>query len=130
MWVIICSDFEERDYSPNICLVKVKVKLTLEQATKFHRGSRGIAVLFLNLGAILMVGGQRHAPAAGPPGRPQYPLYRRLCGPQGRSGWVQQISPPPGFDSMTVQPVASSYTNWAVVAQPFAWSDWKKHMGR
>jgi hypothetical protein len=27
--------------------VKVKVKVTLEQATKAHRGSRGIALLFL-----------------------------------------------------------------------------------
>ena len=27
--------------------VKVKVKFTLEQATKAHRGSRGIALLFL-----------------------------------------------------------------------------------
>jgi hypothetical protein len=26
-----------------------------------------------------------------------YPLYRRLGGPQGQSGWVQKISPPPGF---------------------------------
>jgi len=26
--------------------VKVKVKFTLEQATKVHRGSRGIAILF------------------------------------------------------------------------------------
>ena len=32
-------------------MVKVKVKFTLEQATKAHRWSRGIALLFLNLGA-------------------------------------------------------------------------------
>ena len=29
------------------CYVKVKVKFTIEQATKAQRGSRGIAVLFL-----------------------------------------------------------------------------------
>jgi hypothetical protein len=29
------------------CNVKVKVKVTLEQAMKAQRGSRGIAVLFL-----------------------------------------------------------------------------------
>ena len=29
-----------------LCTVKVKVKFTLEQATKAHRGSRGIALLF------------------------------------------------------------------------------------
>ena len=44
----------------------------------------------------------------------QYPLYRRLGGPQGQSGWVRKISPPPGFDPWTVQPVASRYTDWAI----------------
>jgi hypothetical protein len=34
-------------------------------------------------------------------------LYRRLGGPQGLSGLVRKISPPPGFDRRTVQPVAS-----------------------
>jgi hypothetical protein len=42
-----------------------------------------------------------------------YPLYRRLGGPQGRSGQVQKISPPPGLDPLTVQPVASRYTDCA-----------------
>ena len=35
--------------------------------------------------ALMGVGGQRPAPAALPPGKPRYPLYRRLGGPQGRS---------------------------------------------
>jgi hypothetical protein len=43
----------------------------------------------------------------------RYTLYRRLGGPQGRSGWAQKISPPPGFDPWTVQPIASCYTDWA-----------------
>jgi hypothetical protein len=47
-----------------------------------------------------------------PPWKTRYPLYRRLGGPQGRSGHVRKISPPPGFDPRTVQPVASSYTDW------------------
>jgi hypothetical protein len=62
------------------------------------------------------VGGQRHAPAALPPGKTRYPLYRRLGGPQGQSGRVQKTSPPSGFDSRTVQPVASRYTDWAIPA--------------
>ena len=41
-----------------------------------------------------------------------YPLYRRLGGPQGRSGQVWKISPPPGFGSQTVQPVGNRYTDW------------------
>ena len=44
-----------------------------------------------------------------PPVRTRYPSYRRLFGPQGRSG-RRKISPPPGFDPRTVQPVVSRYT--------------------
>jgi len=40
-----------------------------------------------------------------PPGKTRYPLYRRLGGPQGRSGQVRKISPPPEFDPRIVQPV-------------------------
>ena len=62
------------------------------------------------------VGGQRHALAALPPGKTRYPLYRRLGGPQGRSGRVRKFSPPSGFDPRTVQPVASRYIDWAIAA--------------
>jgi len=48
-----------------------------------------------------------------PPGKTQCPLYRRLGGPQGRSGQVRNISPPPGFDPRTAQPVARRYTDYA-----------------
>jgi hypothetical protein len=51
------------------------------------------------------VGGQRHAPAALPPGKTRYPLYSRLSGTRGRSQRVRKISPPPGFDPRTVQPI-------------------------
>ena len=57
------------------------------------------------------LGGQRHAPAALPPGKTRYPLYRRLGGPQGWSGQVQKISPPPGLDPRSVQPLMSRYTD-------------------
>jgi hypothetical protein len=46
-----------------------------------------------------------------PPGKTRYPLYRRLGGPQGQSRQVRKISPPPGFDPRTAQPVGSSYTD-------------------
>ena len=59
---------------------------------------------------------QRHAPAALPPEKTHHPLYRRRGGSQGRSGRVRRISPPPGFDPRTVQPVASRYTDWAIPA--------------
>ena len=63
------------------------------------------------------LGGQHHAPAALPPGKTRYPLYRWLGGPQGRSERVRKLSPPPGFDTRTVQPVASLYTDWVIPAQ-------------
>jgi len=62
------------------------------------------------------VGGQCHAPAALLPGKTWYPLYRRLGGPQGWSGQVQKILTPAEFDPWTVQPIASRYTNWAILA--------------
>jgi hypothetical protein len=34
-----------------------------------------------------------------PPGKTRYPLYRRLDGPQGRSGQVRKMSPPTGIRS-------------------------------
>ena len=63
------------------------------------------------------VGGQSHSPAALPPEKTVYLLYRRLDGPQGRSGRVLKISLTPGFDPRTVQPVASRYTDWAIPAR-------------
>jgi hypothetical protein len=60
------------------------------------------------------VGGHPHAPAALPPGKTRYPLYRRLGGLQGRSGRVRKISSPPEFDPPTVHPVASRYTDYAI----------------
>ena len=62
------------------------------------------------------VGSQRQTPAALPPGKTGYPLYRKVGGAQGQSGRVWKISPPPGFDPWTVQPVASHYTDWAIPA--------------
>ena len=56
----------------------------------------------------------RRGPAALHPGKARYPLYRRLGGPQGRSGRVLKISPPPGFEPLTVQLVASRYTDCAI----------------
>ena len=92
---------------------KVKVNFTLEQATKAQRGSRGMALLF-SLTSVLDGGVQRYAPAALSPGKTRYPSYRRLGGPQVRSGQVRNISPPQGFDPRTAQPVASLYTDYAI----------------
>ena len=88
----------------------VNGKFSLEQATKAQRWGRCITLLFLQPRRKVGVGGQRHAPAALPPGKTRYPLCRRLGGSQGWSGRARKISPPPGFALRTVQPVASRYT--------------------
>jgi len=51
----------------------------------------------------------------GPEGEKRYSstvsLNPALDGPHGRSGWVQKILPPLGFNSRTVQPKPSRYTD-------------------
>ena len=47
-----------------------------------------------------------------PSGKTRYPFYRRLGGPQGRSGRAEDLVPT-GIRSRTVQPVVSRYTDWA-----------------
>ena len=64
----------------------------------------------------------RHAPATLLVGKTRYQLSRRLVGAQGRSGWAQNILPPPGFDPQTVQPVVSYYTDYAIPACFLIWS--------
>ena len=101
---------------------KQKVNCTLVQALRLctgrtaHRGSRGIALLFLDHGTRRGEGSASRPGRSSPPGKSRYTLYRRLGGPQGRSGQVRKISPPPGFDPRTGQPVASRYTAWAIPA--------------
>ena len=99
--------------------VKSKVKCTLVQALMLctgptaHRGSRGIALLFLDHGTRRGEGSSSRPVRSLPPGKTRYPLCRRLGGPQGRSGQVRKILPPPGFHPRTVQSVASRYTDYA-----------------
>jgi len=47
-----------------------------------------------------------------PPGKIRYPFYRRLGGPQGRSGRAENLVPT-RIRSRTVQTVVSRYTDWA-----------------
>ena len=75
----------------------IKVKVTLLQALGLctgrtaHRGSRGIALPFHDHGTRR---GSASRPGRSlPPGKTRYPLYRRLCVPQGRSGDVCMYFP-------------------------------------
>jgi hypothetical protein len=89
--------------------IKVKVKFTLEQVTKGQRESRSIPLLFGAKWKFVV-----HAPTALRPENTRCPWYKRLGGPQARPGRVRKISPHPGFDPRTVQPIASHYTDWAI----------------
>ena len=52
-----------------------------------------------------------------PPGKTRYPFYRRLGGPEDRSGRAENLVPT-GIRSRTVQPVVSRYTDWAIRSTP------------
>ena len=105
LYVCICSLF----------LVKLKVKCTLVQALRLctgraaHRGSRGIALPFHDHGT------RRRERSASCPGC----SLPRESGTHCTGGWVgpragmdgRKISPPPGFDPWTFQPVASHNTD-------------------
>jgi hypothetical protein len=75
---------------------------------------RGTAKFFLWPRHWMGVGGQRHAPSALPSTKARNSLYRRMGGPQARSGRVRKISPSTGFDPRTVQPIARRYIDWAI----------------
>ena len=96
-----------------------RVKCNLVQALRLctgstaHRGSRGIALLFLDHGTRRGEVSASRPSLSLPWGKTRYPLYRSLGGPPGRSGQVRKISTPPGFDPRNVQPVASRYTDYA-----------------
>jgi hypothetical protein len=60
----------------------------------------------------LEVSGQLHAPAALPPGKsPRYPFYRRLGGPQSRSGRYEEVK--------IFYPTGTRYTVCAIPASKF-----------
>jgi len=63
----------------------------------------------------MRVDGQHHAPTALHAWIALYPLYRRLYRTQDRSGWVQNILPPLGFEPWTVQPIGSHSTHYTIL---------------
>jgi hypothetical protein len=74
------------------CTGKKKVKCTLVQALRLctgrtaHRGRRDITLPFLDHGTRRGKGSASRPGRSLPPGNTRYPLYRRLGGPQARSG--------------------------------------------
>ena len=80
---------------------------------------RGVEVqlyTFITL-ALIGVGGQHHALAAWPSGKsPGANWTQGWVGLVGWSGMVWKMSPPPGFEPATMQPVKSRYTVYAILA--------------
>ena len=92
--------------------VKVKVKLWRYRPGVAHKLGRGI--LYSTMTAALE-GDEWSAARPGRtllPGKTRYPFYRRLGGPQDRSGRAENLVLT-GIRSRTVQPVVSRYTDWA-----------------
>ena len=64
------------------------------------RSTGGVEVQRCSFMTAALEGGEGPASRPGrslPPGKNRYPLYRRLGGPQGRSGKVRKISSPTGI---------------------------------
>jgi hypothetical protein len=90
--------------------VKFKIKFTLFLATKIPRGSKVGSTLSLT-SALDGLGGQPHAPAALSLGKRHCTHSWKLVGFKGRSREVPKTSTQKGFDSRTVQPAASRYSD-------------------
>jgi hypothetical protein len=100
--------------------MKVKVKCTIVQALRLctgrtaHRGSRGMALPFLDHGTQRGWGVSVTPQPLFTPGKDPVPIVQE-------AGWApglvwtgaENLTPPPRFDPWTVQPVASRYTNYA-----------------
>ena len=104
--------YETSVYILNIHIIKVKVKIkvTLEQATKAHRGSRSVTLLFL-YPRHLGVGDQRHAYSALSQAKTGIDCIGSWVGPRAGLDGCGKCRPPPGLDHRIVQPVASRYTD-------------------
>ena len=63
------------------------------QARLWPRGWVEVKLYSSMTAALEGVSGQQHASAVLYPGRSRYPLYRRLCRPQGRSGRAENLAP-------------------------------------
>ena len=108
-FVSVCQRHNVKCWRPDFCLV---FKLRRNTWTRYRPGvaqrvGRGIALLFHDSGTRR---GEWSAARPGrtlPPGKTRYPFYRRLGGPQGRSGRAENPVPT-GIRSRTVQPVAQS----------------------
>ena len=76
-----------------------------------QRVGRGIALLFHDCGTRSAEWSAACPSHTLPQEKTRYPFYRRMGGPQGRSGQVENLVPTE-IRSQNVQPIVSHYTNW------------------
>ena len=94
--------------------VKVKVKFSLEQATKTQKGEQSYSSTLPS--SLDGRGWSTPSPGRFNLGKDTVPFVWEAGWAQGRSGRVRKTSPPPGFDPWNVQPISSRYTDWAIPA--------------
>ena len=104
--------FSTYKYTKLVQGILVKVKWFRYRPSVAQRVGRGIDLLFYDRdtrrGWVVSSTPQPHFT----PGKTRYPFYRRLGGPQGWSGWGENLVPT-GIRSRTIQLVVSRSTNWA-----------------
>ena len=101
-----------KTYRLYISRLNKKVKWSRYRPGVAQRVGRGIVLLFHDRGTRRGEWSAARPCRTLPRGKTRYPFYRRLGGPQGRSGRVENLVPT-GIRSRTVQPVVSRYTDWA-----------------
>jgi hypothetical protein len=103
IWPVILAGLNHRttSWNKNIPVIRWYKKVGIVHrctGRTVHRGSRCIALPFHDYGTRRSEGSASHPGRSLSPGKTRYPLYRRLDGPQDRSGQVRKISPPPGIE--------------------------------
>jgi len=89
--------YTKQSYKQQTSYDLYKIEWSRYRPSVAQRVSRGIALLFHDRGTrrgwVVISTPRPHFT----PGKTRYPLYRRLGGPQGRSGRAENLVPP-GFD--------------------------------
>ena len=97
VWIHACTNTHTQTqhsiHSSMHVKLEVKLKFSLEKATKVRRGVEVYLYSFFNLGAR-WCGWSTSRPGRLTPRNTRYSLYGRLGGPQGRSERVRKITPP------------------------------------
>jgi len=97
----VASSYIEWATGPTMVKCTLIEALRLCPGSRAHRGNRGTALLFLGHGTSRGWGVSVTSRPLFTPGKTRYPFYRRLGGPQVRSG-MSEVLVPSGIRSRTV----------------------------